>query len=159
MRKSDIAALAAALMLTLSACSTADTPATESTTTPAPTANAAADPYEIYLENNPDPDLVISREDAQTRALLGCGTEWAPGTVDAVLADAYSEQCAKVANPDPAPEPEPGEADPYDVYLENNPDPDLVLSREDAQLRASLGCGTDWAPGTIDAVLQDAYGC
>lgn len=32
-----------------------------------------------------------SPEDAQTRALSGCGTEWSPGTVDAVLAEAYRQ--------------------------------------------------------------------
>lgn len=57
------------------------------------TSTVAADPYDVYLKNNPEPGLVISREDAQTRALLGCGTQWAPGTVDAVLHDAYKELC------------------------------------------------------------------
>jgi hypothetical protein len=50
----------------------------------------ARDPYEVYLANNPDPSIVLSREDAQTRALLGCKIKWAPGTIDAVLQDAYS---------------------------------------------------------------------
>ncbi len=31
----------------------------------------------------------MSAEDAQTRALSGCGTEWPPETVDALLAKAY----------------------------------------------------------------------
>jgi hypothetical protein len=50
-------------------------------------------PYDVYLERNPDPSLVLSREDAQTRAMLGCGEKWAPGTIDAVLAEAYAELC------------------------------------------------------------------
>lgn len=51
------------------------------------------DPYEVYLKHNPDPSLILSKEDAQTRAFLGCGTTWAPGTIDAVLADAYKGVC------------------------------------------------------------------
>ncbi len=53
----------------------------------------SADPYDSYLANNPDPAIVLSREDAQTRALLGCGRDWAPGTIDAVLRDAYKPKC------------------------------------------------------------------
>lgn len=53
----------------------------------------AADPYSVYLAHNPTPGHVISREDAQTRAKLGCGQKFAPGTVDAVLADAYRDFC------------------------------------------------------------------
>lgn len=58
------------------------------TASSAPT-TPAADPYAIYLARNPNPKLVLSRDDAQARALLGCGKTWAAGTVDAVLADAY----------------------------------------------------------------------
>lgn len=54
---------------------------------------AKVDPYDVYLAHNPRPDLVLSREDAQTRALLGCGKTFAPGTVDAVLTDAYRGLC------------------------------------------------------------------
>lgn len=50
-----------------------------------------------------------------------------------------------------------GECDPYDAYLASNPDPQLVLSREDAQARAYLGCGKTWARGTVDRALADAY--
>lgn len=53
----------------------------------------AADPYETYLENAPAGAPKLSREDAQARAMLGCGEKWAPGTVDAVLADAYQPDC------------------------------------------------------------------
>lgn len=53
----------------------------------------AEDPYEVYLRNNPTPELVLSREDAQIRALLGCSRSWAPGTVDYVLQQAYKKLC------------------------------------------------------------------
>ena len=43
-----------------------------------------------------------------------------------------------------------------DAWLSNNGEP--MLSREDAQLRASLGSDGDWAPKTIDWYLQEAYG-
>jgi len=58
------------------------------------TTQTTVDPYDVYLKNNPEPGHVISREDAQTRALLGCDQPWAPGTVDAVLHDAYKGLCA-----------------------------------------------------------------
>lgn len=51
------------------------------------------DPYETYLANNPDPSIILTREEAQTRSLLGCHTKWAPGTIDAVLHDAYKGLC------------------------------------------------------------------
>jgi hypothetical protein len=54
---------------------------------------ASADPYDTYLDNAPAGEPTLSREDAQTRALLGCGQRWAAGTVDAVLADAYDPEC------------------------------------------------------------------
>jgi ABC-type amino acid transport substrate-binding protein len=66
------------------------------TATPAPEVAEIAepvDPYEIYLEQNPDPDLILSAEDANTRAFLGCGTAWGEGTVDALLQEAYHPQC------------------------------------------------------------------
>lgn len=64
------------------------------TATPAPAeTSTTADPYETYLANNPEPDHVISRDDAQTRAYLGCGQTFAPGTVDAVLQEAYAGIC------------------------------------------------------------------
>lgn len=64
------------------------TSTTTSAATPAAT-TPAADPYAVYLAHNPDPSLVLSREDAQARAYLGCGQTFAPGTIDAALADAY----------------------------------------------------------------------
>jgi hypothetical protein len=50
-----------------------------------------ADPYEVWLANKPADAPNLSREDAQTRALLACAmkVDWAPGTVDRILIDAY----------------------------------------------------------------------
>lgn len=68
------------------------------TAAPAGTAAAAVsgqDPYEVYLRlvdelGITDAPNNLTRDDAQLRALLGCGTAWAPGTVDAALAQAYA---------------------------------------------------------------------
>jgi hypothetical protein len=54
---------------------------------------AQVDPYDRYLEIAPAGEKVLSREDAQARALLGCGQDYAPGTVDAALATAYDPEC------------------------------------------------------------------
>lgn len=51
------------------------------------------DPYAVYLKLAPKGAPRLSREDAQARAVLGCGQSWAPGTVDAALATAYAELC------------------------------------------------------------------
>lgn len=64
---------------------------------------------------------------------------------------------ASSTTPQQPPQPTPAPSDPYQQYLALNPDSDLVLSREDAQARAFLGCGIAWAPGTIDAALAEAY--
>lgn len=93
-------------------------------------------------------------------ALTGCTGEATPGPTVTVTAAGEPEPAVTVtveATVTVSPEPGAEDGDPYEVYLENNPDPDLVLSREDAQTRAMLGCETEWAPGTVDAVLQDAY--
>lgn len=82
-------AVAAVLVLGLglAACgSSGDDTKSAATSTTA----ATADPYDVYLAHNPDPSLVLSREDAQARAYLGCGKQWAPGTIDRALADAYA---------------------------------------------------------------------
>jgi hypothetical protein len=63
------------------------------TSTTVGTSSAAEDPYEVYLRNAPPGAPHLTREDAQARAFLGCGQKFAPGTVDAVLADAYAELC------------------------------------------------------------------
>lgn len=85
--------LTGALLLTLAACGGgAPAAPTQPAATEAPTSRPV-DPYEVYLANNPDPSLILSREDAQTRALLGCGQQWAPKTVDAALQEAYQPPC------------------------------------------------------------------
>jgi hypothetical protein len=56
------------------------------------TARASA-AYAFYLAHNPDPYLVLSRNAAQARAYLGCGSKWSPDTVDGVLAKAYKGIC------------------------------------------------------------------
>lgn len=79
---------AALPMLLLVACSSS--PATPPATTPVATVATVAvtDPYEVYL-TLPGADPGLSRDDAQLRALLGCGKPFAPGTTDAALAEAY----------------------------------------------------------------------
>lgn len=58
-----------------------------------PSESLSDDPCEVSLEIAPDDAPELSREDAQTRALLGCEMEFAPGTVDDALAEAYAELC------------------------------------------------------------------
>lgn len=81
---------ALALTAALAGCASDAEPA------PAPS-NAApsstVDPYDAYQRLAPDGAPNLSREDAQARALLGCGQQWAPGTVDAALATAYADLC------------------------------------------------------------------
>lgn len=55
----------------------------------------STDAYQEYLDNNPDPSLILTPEDAQTRALLGCGGTWEDGTIDGVLAKAYAANCKR----------------------------------------------------------------
>ncbi|MDG4762372.1 hypothetical protein [Micromonospora sp. WMMD710] len=62
---------------------------------PVTTSTAAADPYDAYLKIAPAGAPKLSREDAQARAVLGCGQAWAPGTVDAALAEAYAALCQR----------------------------------------------------------------
>jgi hypothetical protein len=61
---------------------------------PAPTTSASAtyDPYAYYLAHNPDPSLVLSPQDAGTRAILGCQYPEAQinaSPVDKALREAY----------------------------------------------------------------------
>ncbi|WP_262015656.1 hypothetical protein [Micromonospora sp. Mcm103] len=90
-------ALSAALLLALAGCGTEDDSGTAAPSGPAgstqPAPKATADPYDVYLKLAPKDAPKISREDAQARALLGCGQKWAPGTVDAALAEAYADLC------------------------------------------------------------------
>ena len=85
------------LALILSACASGSTVTTD--TTP-PTATAGADttattagdvdPYETFLALAPPDAPAITRDDAQLRAMLGCGNTFAPGTTDAALQEAYA---------------------------------------------------------------------
>jgi hypothetical protein len=88
-----VALVIAALALVSGACSSGSSartlPASFGTTS---TARASA-AYAFYLAHNPDPALVLSRQDAQARAYLGCGIKWSPATVDGVLAKAYKGIC------------------------------------------------------------------
>ncbi|WP_435120747.1 hypothetical protein [Micromonospora tulbaghiae] len=90
-------ALSAALLLALAGCGTGDDSGTAAPSGPAsstqPAPKATADPYDLYLKLAPKDAPKLSREDAQTRAYLGCGKKWAPGTVDAALAEAYADLC------------------------------------------------------------------
>ncbi len=81
------------------ATSTIETTTTtqEATTT---TMTDTEDPYETFLTNGGGEAWkaeiggeMISREDAQARALAGCGQEWAPGTIDYYLQEAYGHLC------------------------------------------------------------------
>ncbi|NBE80297.1 hypothetical protein [Micromonospora rubida] len=94
-RTRHLAALALALaVVTLAGCGGSEAP---STTTPPATSAAPTgpqdDPYEAYLKIAPKGAPKLSREDALTKAFIGCGQTWAPGTVDAALATAYAEWC------------------------------------------------------------------
>lgn len=88
MRTIVIAVFAAALLV---GCSSEDESAPVDTPSQAPT--ETADPFDRYLELAPADAPELTRDDAQTRALLGCGQEWPPGTVDAALAEAYADLC------------------------------------------------------------------
>lgn len=84
----------AGLVVSAVACTSMLLPA--ETASPAPTAPqqaqsapAVADPYVTFLAGAPAGSVKLSRESAQARAYLGCGTTFAPGTVDRALADAY----------------------------------------------------------------------
>lgn len=85
---------ALALVLVAAAGCTSDpAPAPPGTAPSSAAPNSPVDPYDAYQQLAPDGAPKLSREDAQTRALLGCGQAWAPGTVDAALADAYADLC------------------------------------------------------------------
>jgi hypothetical protein len=79
---------AAALAVTIGITAANYTRNQPTDTEPAPTV-AAVDPYEVYQGIAPAGAPNLSREDAQARALLGCETTWAPGTVDHALHQAY----------------------------------------------------------------------
>lgn len=97
-----IAIASAAVVLVVAGCSddqTGPTPGAVNQSTasassaPSSSATPTVDPYEVYLANAPKGEPTLSREDASTRALLGCKDTWPPGTVDAVLQQAYAAYC------------------------------------------------------------------
>lgn len=55
----------------------------------APDQPQVPDAYDAWLRLKPAGALDLSREDAMTRAVLGCGVRWPAGTVDAALQAAY----------------------------------------------------------------------
>lgn len=91
--------LTLAALLALAGCSADDGQLPVSTTSKATSSTSisstsnATDPYAAYLAKAPKGEHTLSREDAATRAQLGCGKTWPPGTVDAVLAEAYAAYC------------------------------------------------------------------
>lgn len=84
-----------ALLLVLAGCGGGGEPPADVPTDAPSGERAERDPYDVYLENAPRGEKVLSREDAQTRAYAGCGMKFAPGTVDAVLRDAYKPDCPR----------------------------------------------------------------
>ena len=90
---------AAILPFLLAACASAPAAAPPPTTAPGQattavteaTPSSVQDPYELYLARLPADVEAISREDAQLRAMIGCHmAAFAPGTVDAILQEAYA---------------------------------------------------------------------
>jgi hypothetical protein len=81
------------LALTLTGCSGGESPSDVPTDAPSGERAEPVDPYDVYVKNNPPGEKVISREDAQARAYLGCDMKFAPGTVDYVLQEAYADLC------------------------------------------------------------------
>jgi hypothetical protein len=84
-----------ALVLLVVGCSS-------SAPTPAPTITAVSRPQDPYVEFlsraktlGIDVPADLDATSAQARALLGCGTTWAPNTLDRLLADAYATQVAQ----------------------------------------------------------------
>lgn len=47
--------------------------------------------------------------------------------------------------------------DPYDMWLDHAPPDAPEMTRDEALVRAQLGCGQDWPPGTTDAILAEVY--
>lgn len=104
-----VIAIAAAAVVLAAGCGSQDSPppttgvvnqsSTSVSSTPPATISApasstpAVDPYAVYLKHIPKGEPTLSRSDASTRALLGCGRTWPPGTTDAVLQLAYAAYC------------------------------------------------------------------
>ncbi len=100
MRRTTTTTILAIALLTLGACSSSTptaTPPPPSSSSAAPAPNTpttqappVTDPYQAYLALAPADAPQLTPDDAQARAMLGCGTTWAPGTVDAALQQAYA---------------------------------------------------------------------
>lgn len=89
-----IAIISTAVVLVVAGCSEDQPSPPPASSTPASSsATPTIDPYQVYLANAPKGEATLSREDASTRALLGCSQKWPPGTVDAVLQQAYAAYC------------------------------------------------------------------
>lgn len=86
---------------------------------------------------------------AAVLGLVVAGCSDAPNPPAPVATKAVSSVPTRASSPPPP--------DPYDVYVAHAPKGEKKLSREDAALRAQLGCGKKWPAGTVDAVLADAY--
>ena len=84
-------ALAGLIILLLTACTPSGLePTPEPGPEPvAPSLQSDPEAYEVYLATAPVGERILSEEDAQLRALLGCGQEWPEGTVDYAVAMAY----------------------------------------------------------------------
>ena len=97
-----VIAIAGAIVVLLAGCSddqsgptpgTVNQSSTSTSSAPASSVTPTVDPYEVYLAHIPKGEPTLSREDASTRALLGCERTWPPGTTDAVLHEAYAAYC------------------------------------------------------------------
>lgn len=60
---------------------------------PIPSASPTYDPYPWYFAHSPIGVRHLTRSQAVARAQAGCGQTFAPGTVDAVLSQAYEGIC------------------------------------------------------------------
>lgn len=90
-----VIAITTAAVLLVAGCSSkseSPTPGAVNSSTPA-SSTPTVDPYDVYLKHIPKGEPTLSRDDAATRAQLGCGKTWPPGTTDAVLAQAYAAYC------------------------------------------------------------------
>lgn len=97
-----VSAIAITAVLLLAGCSddqagptpgAVNQPSASASSAPASSATPTVDPYTTYLTHIPKGEPTLSREDASTRALLGCDRTWPPGTTDAVLHEAYAAYC------------------------------------------------------------------
>lgn len=91
-----VIAIIGAVVVLVAGCSedkTGPTPGVVGPSSTPASSTPTVDPYEVYLANAPKGAPKLSRDDASVRALLGCSQKWPPGTVDAVLQEAYASYC------------------------------------------------------------------